>query len=89
MRQSKAVAVLEGTRPTWKIEVAFALNEYTKAGGRKYRYPSPVVSGEWCGFTNTPWGRGLINFNPDEEAKALETCETWFGYSRCSGTTPG
>ncbi len=70
--------ILEGTRLTWKTEIAFALNEHPRVvGERKYRYHSPVVSGEWCGFTNTPWGRGLINFNPDEEAQAIETYETW------------
>ena len=70
--------ILEGTRLTWKTEIAFALNEHPRVVGvRKYRYHSPVVSGEWCGFTNTPWGRGLINFNPDEEGRALETYRTW------------
>jgi hypothetical protein len=70
--------ILEGTRLTWKTEIAFVLNEHPRVvGARKYRYHSPVISGEWCGFTNTPWGRGLINFNPDEEAKAIETYETW------------
>jgi hypothetical protein len=70
--------ILEGTRLTWKTEIAFALNEHPRiVGARKYRYHSPVISGEWCGFTNTPWGRGLINFNPDEEALAIETYETW------------
>lgn len=35
------------------------------------------MSGEWCGFTPTPWGRGLINFSAEEEQRALETYETW------------
>ena len=70
--------ILEGTRLTFKTEIAFALNEHPDfVGARKYRYHSPVVSGEWCGFTNFPWGRGLINFNPEEEALALETYHTW------------
>lgn len=70
--------ILEGTRLTHKTDLAFALNEHPRVvGPRKYRYHSPVISGEWCGFTNTPWGRGLINFEPDEEAKALETYDTW------------
>jgi hypothetical protein len=30
-----------------------------------------LVSAEWCAFTNFPWGRGLINFLPEEEAQAL------------------
>jgi hypothetical protein len=70
--------ILEGTRLTLKTEIAFALNEHPRiVGPRKYRYPSPLISGEWCAFTNVPWGRGLINFDPDEEALALETYRTW------------
>lgn len=70
--------ILEGTRLTWKTEIAFALNEHPGfVGPRRYRYHSPVVSGEWCGFTNRPWGRGLINFEKEEEGRALETYRTW------------
>lgn len=70
--------ILEGTRLTHKTEIAFALNEHPRVvGPRKYRYHSPVVSAEWCAFTNLPWGRGLINFNADEESLALETYRTW------------
>lgn len=70
--------ILEGTRLTHKTEIAFALNEHPRiVGPRKYRYHSPLVSGEWCAFTNFPWGRGLINFEPQEEALALETYQTW------------
>jgi hypothetical protein len=70
--------ILEGTRLTLKTEIAFALNEHPRVvGPRKYRYHSPLISGEWCAFTNVPWGRGLINFEPQEEALALETYATW------------
>lgn len=70
--------ILEGTRLTFKTDIAFALNEHPQVvGARKYRYHSPVISGEWCGFTNFPWGRGLINFEPQEEAQAMETYHTW------------
>ena len=70
--------ILEGTRLTFKTEVAFALNEHPRiVGPRKYRYHSPLVSAEWCAFTNFPWGRGLINFEPQEEAQATETYATW------------
>ncbi len=70
--------ILEGTRLTQKTEIAFALNEHPQiVGPRKYRYHSPVVSAEWCGFTNEPWGRGLINYAPEERALALETYRTW------------
>ncbi len=70
--------ILEGTRLTLKTELAFALNEHPRVvGPRKYRYHSPLISGEWCAFTNFPWGRGLINFEPQEEALAMETYATW------------
>jgi hypothetical protein len=70
--------ILEGTRLTWKTEIAFALNEHPRiVGPRKYRYHSPLISAEWCAFTNFPWGRGLINFAPYEEAMAMETYHTW------------
>ena len=70
--------ILEGTRLTFKTEVAFALNEHPRlVGPRKYRYHSPLISAEWCAFTNYPWGRGLINFEPHEESLAMETYATW------------
>lgn len=70
--------ILEGTRLTWKTEIAFALNEHPRfVGERRYRYHSPVVSAEWCGFTPYPWGRGLINYAPEEERRAMETYATW------------
>lgn len=70
--------ILEGTRLTLKTEIAFALNEHPRiVGERAYRYHSPLISAEWCGFTNTPWGRGLINFLPEEERLATETYRAW------------
>jgi len=70
--------ILEGTRLTFKTEIAFALNEHPRiVGPRKYRYHSPLISAEWCAFTNFPWGRGLINFEPHEEERAMETYGTW------------
>ena len=70
--------ILEGTRLTFKTDIAFALNEHPRiVGPRKYRYHSPLISAEWCAFTNFPWGRGLINFEPHEAAQALETYQTW------------
>lgn len=70
--------ILEGTRLTYKTDIAFALNEHPRiVGPRKYRYHSPLISAEWCAFTNFPWGRGLINFEPQEEALAMETYQTW------------
>ncbi|MCL4539900.1 MAG: hypothetical protein M1378_09975 [Bacteroidetes bacterium] len=70
--------ILEGTRLTHKTDIAFSLNEHPRiVGPRKYRYHSPLISAEWCAFTNFPWGRGLINFEPQEEELALETYRTW------------
>ncbi len=70
--------ILEGTRLTYKTDIAFALNEHPRiVGPRKYRYHSPLISAEWCAFTNVPWGRGLINFEPHEEQLAMETYRTW------------
>ena len=70
--------ILEGTRLTGKTEIAFALNEHPRVvGPRRYRYHSPLVSAEWCAFTPHPWGRGLVNFAPEEEALAMETYRTW------------
>jgi len=70
--------ILEGTRLTHKTDIAFALNEHPAiVGPRRYRYHSPVVSAEWCGFTNVPWGRGLINYTPEEEPRAMATYAAW------------
>lgn len=70
--------ILEGTRLTFKTEICFELNDHPRfTGPRKYRYHSPLISGEWCTFTNYPWGRGLINFAPEEETQAMETYQTW------------
>jgi len=70
--------ILEGTRLTFKTDIAFMLNEHPRiVGPRKYRYHSPLISAEWCAFTNFPWGRGPINFEPQEESLAMETYAAW------------
>ena len=71
--------ILEGTRLTHKTDLAFALNEHPRiVGPRRYRYHSPLISAEWCGFTPQPWGRGPINFEgPEEEARALAVFDAW------------
>jgi hypothetical protein len=70
--------ILEGTRLTGKTDVAFGLNEHPRiVGARKYRYHSPIISAEWSGFTPSPWGASLINFEPEEEGTVLETYRTW------------
>jgi hypothetical protein len=78
MKKLVPKVILEGTRLTHKTDLAFALNEHPRiVGPRRYRYHSPLVSAEWCAFTNVPWGRGLVNFAPEEEALAMETYATW------------
>jgi hypothetical protein len=57
---------------------AFTLNEHPRiVGPRRHRYHSPLVSAEWCAFTNVPGGRGLINFAPEEEALTPDAYRTW------------
>ena len=70
--------ILEGTRLTQKTELAFTLNQHPRiVGPRRYRYHSPLISAEWCAFTPFPWGRGLINFEPQEQTRAMDTYRTW------------
>ena len=70
--------ILERARSTLKTEIAFVLIDHRRiVGPRKYRYHSPLISAEWCSFTNYPWGRGFINIASEEEALALETYQTW------------
>ncbi len=71
--------ILEGTRLTFKTEIAFESNEHPRiVGPRKYWYHSPLISAEWCTFTNYPWGKGPINFEtPEEEALAMKVYKTW------------
>ncbi len=70
--------IVEGTRLTHKTDLAVALNRHPRiVGPRKHPYPSPLVSAEWCGFTNYPWGRGLINYQPHEADRAMEAYATW------------
>src|SRR5690349_5264046 len=70
--------ILEGTRLTVNTDIAFALNDHPRiVGARKYRYHSPIISAEWGSFNDEPWGRGLINFAPQEADQAMETYATW------------
>lgn len=70
--------ILEGTQLTFKTEIAFELNEHPRVvGARKYRYHSSLISAEWRTFTNYPWGRRPINFEPHEESLAMGTYVTW------------
>jgi len=36
-----------------------------------------VISAEWCSFTDFPWGRGPLNYAPEEEQQAMEIFATW------------
>jgi hypothetical protein len=70
--------ILEGTRLTHKTDLAFALNEHPRiVGPRRYQYHSPLISAEWCAFSPYPWGRGLINFDAEDEGRAMEAYATW------------
>jgi hypothetical protein len=70
--------ILEGTRLTGKTDLAFALNEHPRiVGVRKYRYHAPIISAEWNGFTDSPYGASLINFEPRYEELVLEAYRTW------------
>lgn len=63
--------ILEGTRLTFKTEISFELNEHPRiVGPRRYRNHSPLISAEWCRFTDFPWGRGPIKFEMHEERQA-------------------
>lgn len=64
--------ILAGTRLTLKTDNTLALNEHPRiAGPRKYRYHASRISAEWYAFTNYPWGRGLISFEPEERSLPL------------------
>ena len=70
--------IVEGTRLTHKTDICFTLNEHPRiVGPRRYRYHSPLISAEWCGFDPEPWGRGPINYSPEEEPRAMEVYATW------------
>jgi hypothetical protein len=70
--------ILEGTRLTHKTDLAFAFNDHPRIiGPRRYRYHAPLVSAEWGAFTPYPWGRGIIDYEPDERGLAMETYATW------------
>lgn len=82
--------ILEGTRLTFKTEIAFRLNEHPRfVGPRKYRYHSPLISAEWCAFTNDPWGRGLSISCPSKKHWRWRHTIPGHDYSSCSATTPG
>ena len=59
-------SILEGTRPTLKTDIAFALNEPPRiVGPRQYRYHSPLISAEWCASTfRVPVSVSLTGWNP-------------------------
>ena len=67
--------IIEGTRLTGKTDITLALNEHPRiVAVRKYRYPSPIVSAEWNGFSKNPYGSSLIDFEEPSEEHALQAC---------------
>jgi hypothetical protein len=70
--------ILEGTRLTGKTDLALALNQSPRITGvRKYLYHPPLVSAEWNGFTRSPYGSSLINFDAGYEKPAMEAYRLW------------
>lgn len=70
--------ILEGTALAFGEELAQAVNRDPRiTGPAEQCYQRPLVSALWCVFTNFPWGRGLVNFAPQEEALAMEAYHTW------------
>lgn len=75
--------ILEGTHLTNKTEIAFAVAEHRCViGPRSHRYHIPLVSAEWETISDAPPTkpfprRSIINFEPHEEARAMEIFETW------------
>ena len=75
--------ILEGTHLTNKTDIAFAVAEHRCIiGPRSHRYHIPLVSAEWETISDAPPTkpfprRSIINFEPHEEARAMEIFETW------------
>ena len=70
--------ILEGTRLTGKTDLAFAMKEDPRfVGSRKYRYHTPLISAEWGGLTDSPWGESLLVFKPVLPAEILSTTTGW------------
>jgi hypothetical protein len=61
--------------------IAFALNEHPRSSACG---ALPLAAGSAGGAASIPWGRGLINFEPREEARAMETYGTWVRLFDCS-----
>ncbi|HSG41699.1 MAG TPA: hypothetical protein VLA72_00965 [Anaerolineales bacterium] len=75
--------ILEGTRLTFKTEIAFEINEHPRiVGPRKYRYHSPLISAEWCTFKNYPWDisrrpNDYVTWTKENRYIPELTCEQW------------
>jgi len=70
--------IIEGTRLTCKSDIAEKLTNNTRfQGPKKYRFHPGVISSEWVTISDKPWGRGLINFYPDEENIAMRGYDAW------------
>jgi thymidylate kinase len=75
--------ILEGTHLTGKTDLAFVLAEHPRIiGERRHRWHIPLVSSEWETFadeqpTREAPGHSMIDFQPHQEALAMETFHTY------------
>jgi thymidylate kinase len=75
--------ILEGTHLTRKTDLAFVLAEHPRIiGARQHRWHIPLVSSEWETFadkqpTREAPGHSMIDFQPHQEALAMETFHTY------------
>jgi len=76
--------ILEGTRLTGKTELAYTMLEDARfVGARKYRYHTPLVSAEWGGLTDQPWGESLIRFDLARRGVAVRAYRAWLDLFNC------
>ncbi|MFG0305132.1 MAG: hypothetical protein ACF8Q5_02820 [Phycisphaerales bacterium JB040] len=76
--------LLEGTRLTGKTELAYTMLEDARfVGARKYRYHTPLVSAEWGGLTDKPWGESLTRFDLSRRDVAARAFRAWLDLFEC------
>ena len=78
MQDLRPRIIIEGTDFAGTKEIALALSKHPRIVGRSWeRCFTSVISAKWCSFTEFPWGDKLIDFNPEEEAQAMQNYRTW------------
>ena len=78
MQNLRPRIIIEGTDFAGTKEIALALSQHPRIVGRSWeRCFTTVVSAKGCSFTKFPWGDKLIDFNPNEEAQAMQNYRTW------------